>query len=197
MAEEVSTKEKILLEAMELFSTYGYKTVTVRTIASKVGIRDSGLYKHYPSKRAIFEAIVATAKERFLSRAEVAKVADIRLATMKVACLSMFNFQTTDLWATSLRKILMSEMFHDKEMADIYKEIFINMPIRNESIVFDNLIKSGFMKKGDAKVYAMELYAPFFLYHSISFDYTELEGRFKTHVDNFIKAYFTIKRMDE
>lgn len=175
---------------MKLFSVNGYKSVTVRMIANEVGIRDSGLYKHFPSKKAIFNAIVEKAKEQFLNRAEVSRVQDIRLTTMKDSCLSMFAFQTQDSWAVGLRRILMSEMFHDEEMADIYKKFFIDMPINNESKLFEKLMEQGFMKKGDPYVAAMELYAPFFLYHSVTYDLNELERRFSIHVDNFINNYF-------
>ncbi|HAS56392.1 MAG TPA: TetR/AcrR family transcriptional regulator, partial [Firmicutes bacterium] len=52
------TKEKIVDKALELFSIKGYEAVSVNEIAKAVGIRASSLYNHYPSKQAIFDAIV-------------------------------------------------------------------------------------------------------------------------------------------
>ena len=52
------TKQRILDKALELFSTYGYDSVSVGQIAEAVGIRAPSLYNHYPSKQAIFDAIV-------------------------------------------------------------------------------------------------------------------------------------------
>ena len=53
------TKQRILDKALELFSTYGYDSVSVWQIAEAVGIRAPSLYNHYPGKQAIFDAIVA------------------------------------------------------------------------------------------------------------------------------------------
>ena len=58
------TKQKILEKALELFSTYGYDSVSVGEIAKAVGIKAPSLYNHFPSKQAIFDAIVeATAAQ--------------------------------------------------------------------------------------------------------------------------------------
>ena len=50
----MTTKEKILDTALELFSRQGYDGASVRAIARAVGIRESSLYNHFPSKRAVF-----------------------------------------------------------------------------------------------------------------------------------------------
>ena len=40
---ELSTKERILVEAMKLFAVQGFEAVSVRAIAKEVGVRDSAL----------------------------------------------------------------------------------------------------------------------------------------------------------
>lgn len=52
------TKQKILEKALELFSARGYDAVSVGEIAKAVGIKAPSLYNHFPSKQAIFDAIV-------------------------------------------------------------------------------------------------------------------------------------------
>ena len=59
------TKQKIIEKALELFSERGYDSVSVGEIAQAVGIKAPSLYNHYPSKQAIFEAIVASTAERY------------------------------------------------------------------------------------------------------------------------------------
>jgi AcrR family transcriptional regulator len=44
---------------LTLFSEKGYGPVAVAEIADAVGIKAPSLYKHYNSKKAIFDAIVA------------------------------------------------------------------------------------------------------------------------------------------
>ena len=52
------TRERILEQALELFSEKGYDSVSVGEIARAVGIKAPSLYTHFPSKQAIFDAIV-------------------------------------------------------------------------------------------------------------------------------------------
>ena len=52
------TKQRILKKSLELFSTKGYDAVSVGEIAKAVGIKAPSLYNHFPSKQAIFDAIV-------------------------------------------------------------------------------------------------------------------------------------------
>lgn len=46
----MTTKEKILKEALNLFAEKGYNAVYVGEIADAVGIKAPSLYKHYKSK---------------------------------------------------------------------------------------------------------------------------------------------------
>ena len=54
----MTTKEKIMETALQLFSQRGYDGVSVRDIARAVSIRESSLYNHFKNKRAIFDGIV-------------------------------------------------------------------------------------------------------------------------------------------
>ena len=45
MAQE-NTKQRILMEALKLFSKEGYEAVSVEQIANAVGIKAPSLYKH-------------------------------------------------------------------------------------------------------------------------------------------------------
>ena len=52
------TKRVILEEAVKLFARDGYEAVSVEMIAEAVGIKAPSLYKHYKSKRDIFDHIL-------------------------------------------------------------------------------------------------------------------------------------------
>jgi AcrR family transcriptional regulator len=54
----LSTRERILAEALNLFAQSGYGGASIRELARRVGLRESSLYNHFPSKAAILEAIV-------------------------------------------------------------------------------------------------------------------------------------------
>ena len=55
----LSTRERILAEALGLFAESGYGGASMRELARRVGIRESSLYNHFPGKAAILEAIVS------------------------------------------------------------------------------------------------------------------------------------------
>ena len=65
-----TTKQKILTEALKLFSLNGYEAVSVEQIANAVGIKAPSLYKHYKGKRDIFNHILERMNEMDLERAK-------------------------------------------------------------------------------------------------------------------------------
>ena len=64
----MDTKQRILDEALTLFSEKGYANVYVADIADRVGIKAPSLYKHYKNKQAIFDAIIEEMNQRFLEQ---------------------------------------------------------------------------------------------------------------------------------
>ena len=82
----MTTKQKILNEALSLFSEKGYSAVYVGDIAEAVGIKTPSLYKHYKSKQDIFNSCV----EVFSERMENIRT-DLRLPGSKVAS---FSYET-------------------------------------------------------------------------------------------------------
>ena len=55
--ESESTREKILIASIKLFSQHGYSEVSMRNIARAVGIKVPSIYNHFESKQAILDAI--------------------------------------------------------------------------------------------------------------------------------------------
>jgi AcrR family transcriptional regulator len=54
-----TTKERIVDEAIMLFSQMGYDAVSMRDIAVKVGIKAASIYNHFHSKKDILEEMYA------------------------------------------------------------------------------------------------------------------------------------------
>ena len=61
----MNTKQKIIENALILFSEKGYEAVTVANIAEAVGIKAPSLYKHFKSKQDIFESILMELQSRY------------------------------------------------------------------------------------------------------------------------------------
>ena len=55
---EKTTKERILEEAVRLFSRRGYMGTSMSDIAGQLGITKAALYKHYTGKQEILDCII-------------------------------------------------------------------------------------------------------------------------------------------
>jgi len=51
-------RAQILREAARLFGTHGFKGTTTRDVAARVGITEAALYRYFPSKEAMYAAIL-------------------------------------------------------------------------------------------------------------------------------------------
>jgi AcrR family transcriptional regulator len=58
----VERKNQIVREAIGLFSRYGFDGVTIRQLAEACGITEPALYRHFPSKEAIYDAVMDALK---------------------------------------------------------------------------------------------------------------------------------------
>lgn len=188
-----NTKQKIIEESMKLFSVNGFDAVSIRTIAEAVGVGNSALYKHFKSKKEILDAIVLYSSEYYLAMGQK-QITQIQNAEdLKTACLAMFDFQTKDEWMVMFRRLLIIEQFKNPEMAEIYRRFFIELPVESQVQIFRQLIAKGIMNDGNAKVLAMELYAPFYLYHLSSDSQQDLRELFEVHIRNFWESNFIRK----
>jgi TetR/AcrR family transcriptional regulator len=62
-----STREQILAAAENLFATQGYQATTIKQVAEQVGVQGPALYKHFSSKRALFEEVLEQLFTPFVS----------------------------------------------------------------------------------------------------------------------------------
>lgn len=76
MAEKRDTEERqeqIASAALRLVATQGVKALTVDRLARLVGLVPSALYRHFPGKGAILDAVMALMKRRFMENVRRAK----------------------------------------------------------------------------------------------------------------------------
>ena len=189
--QDMTTKETIIFEALKLFSTNGFDSVSTRMIARAVGASDAVIYKHFRSKQEILDTIVEICKQRFAERIKTLDIQQMTWEDMDRICIDMFRFQTEDEWIVMFRKLLIVEQFKNPKMEELYKAFFVDGEINTMTQVFDELIQLELIKNGNPKVYAMELYAPFFMYHTIQSESEVLIKELQTHVKYFRDHYKT------
>ena len=64
------TKHTLRREAVRLFAERGYSAVSMRELAEAVGMRQGGIYNHFPSKQALLADLMATHMETLLATLE-------------------------------------------------------------------------------------------------------------------------------
>ena len=168
----MTTKEKILNEALTLFSEKGYGAVYVSVIADAVGIKAPSLYKHFKSKRAIFDSCVEVFSERMEQVRNKLRLPDTPEAeinyqtadqeTIIEIALNLFEFYLQDDVAAKFRKMLMIERCHNPELNELFEDLFMDGAVRYEEKIFSDLIDAGIIREEDPHIIALRFYTPIF-----------------------------------
>lgn len=194
----MNTKEKILNESLKLFAKKGYDAVGVSEIADAVKIKAPSLYKHYKSKREIFETIIERVN---MADAENAKAYDMPLESiekdgksylnlspdkMKDFTRAMFLHWTKDEFFCNFRKLLTLEQYKDKKAEELFKQYISKGPTDYMADIFANLTGS----RNTAYALAIEYYGPMYLMYSLYDEGVELDGLIKildNHTEKFCR----------
>ena len=135
------TRERIVAKALLLFSREGYEAVSVEQIAAAVGIKAPSLYKHFSSKRDIFNAILRAMEQRDSEQAAACDVPQQPIADDPAAYEStsiqslaafsrqMLRYWTEDPFASAFRRMLTVEQYRSAEMNALYHQYLCAGPL--------------------------------------------------------------------
>ena len=170
----MNTKEKILDEALTLFSEKGYANVYVGDIADRVGIKAPSLYKHYKNKKAIFDAIIDEMNRRFAEQAKAMQIngtdaaadAGIYKSLPEDQLLKLgrefFLYYLHDDYNRKFRKMLTLEQFHDAELAKVYSKLYVDDPLSYQGMLFGFMVTAGILKTDNVQIMTLHFYAPIY-----------------------------------
>ena len=166
-------KEEILIVALHLFARDGYEAVSVSQIAGELDMTKGALYRHYKSKRDIFDCIVQRmeqqdseqARQNEVPEESIEKVPEeyqnVSVEDFVGYSKSMFEYWTEDDFASSFRKMLTIEQFRSEEMQNLYQQYLISGPAEYVKDLFKN------MKIKNPEENAVKFYANMFFYYSM------------------------------
>ena len=166
-------KEEILIVALHLFARDGYEAVSVSQIAGELDMTKGALYRHYKSKRDIFDCIVQRmeqqdgeqATEYDMPQEDKEKMPEkyetVSLDDFVEYSKSMFEYWTEDDFASSFRKMLTIEQFRSEEMQKLYQQYLVAGPASYVKDLFESV---GIV---NAKDKAARFYAAMYFYYSI------------------------------
>lgn len=196
----MSTKEKIIETALELFSQRGYDGVSVRDIARAVGIRESSLYNHFENKRAIFDGIVDFCVQQsevyfrgnalpFDQGDDMSVYQGIRLEHLQELIEQTFLFFFDDPWNLQFRRLLLLSQYTDPRCRDIYRQLYRDKCVQVQEYIFATLMDSGDIRREDPTAVAMEFYGPIFMLIHTCDSFEEARPFIRAHVEQFRKNY--------
>ena len=166
------TKTRILTEALRLFAVSGYEAVTVEQISAAVGIKAPSLYKHYKSKRDIFDHIVLRMQEGDADKAGEHRMPDSNeraaaeltpLERIRQYSIAMFRYWTEEEFPSCFRRMLTLEQYRSAEMSALYQQYLAAGPLEYMREVFLPLCGDS----RTARLRALEFYAPMHLLYSV------------------------------
>ncbi len=191
-------KEEILIVALHLFAIDGYEAVSVSRIAGELNMTKGALYRHFKSKRDIFDCIVRCMEKQDGELASdydmpgdakakmPEKYENVALDVFLEYSKSMFEYWTEDDFASSFRKMLTIEQFRNEEMQDLYQKYLVTGPDFYVEELFESMGITG------AKDKAVRLCAVMHFYYSI-FDGTgdkeKVKDEFVSAISNLVQEF--------
>jgi AcrR family transcriptional regulator len=92
-----TARRKILDAAWQVAHEQGLAALTLREVASRVGIRAPSLYSHFESKHAIYDAMFGESWQEFLDLTRRQELPDTPRAALRAIARTYVEFATADL----------------------------------------------------------------------------------------------------
>lgn len=157
------TRERILAAALDLFSQKGYEGTNIRELAASLGLVKSGLYKHFESKKEIWDALldemIAYYDKRFGSSEHLPSVPD-SLEEMVTMTMRMVDFTVHDEKIVMTRKVLTIEQFRDERARELATKHFLTGLTDMFRQIFAGMMDKGLLKRDDPAMLAFAYTAP-------------------------------------
>ena len=192
----MSTKQKILDEALTLFAENGYDGTGVDLIAERVGIKGPSLYKHYKGKEEILNALIDAAEERyeeyFGSEKHIGKLPQSREEFIKVT-MERISFTMRDPVIRKTRMLLVQEQFRNERISEVTTRHQLDGIQRMFAKIIKGMMDEGIVKNDDPELLAVELTAPAVLQIARSDRQPQYEEEcmeyIEKHLRHFCKVY--------
>ena len=158
-----NTKERILEAALELFSQKGFAGTNIRELSASLGLVKSGIYKHFESKEAVWNALldrmIAYYGERFGSPENLPPVPESSEELIRLT-MRMVDFTVHDEKIVMTRKLLTLEQFRDARAKALATKHFLTGLTQMFTPVFQGMMDKGLLRLDDPEMLAFAYTAP-------------------------------------
>ena len=199
-----ATRQKILDKALELFSTRGYDAVSVGEIAEAVGIKAPSLYNHFPSKRAIFDAIVEATAAQYESDTDridihvqnvtqdIPAFTEIAADALFEKVRQIFEYSLHDETISRFRRMMTIEQFRSPELAALYSRRYVERVVDYHAGIFRALIAVGEIPAEGPDTLAMMYVAPVLTLIAICDRQPEREAECLAALEAHVRLFFRL-----
>ncbi len=192
----MTTKEKILRTALELFSTKGFESTGVDEIAEAIGIKGPSIYKHFKGKQDIFDSIIESFEvyytEYFMRTSNNREIPD-SVWNLKKMTLGQVSATMNDPYIISMRKMLCKEQFKTPAIANLATKHVIDGIEDLYTRMFQGMMDKGLLKEDDAEMLAIQYASPITMYiHMVDREpgkQAMAMERIERHINHFIRVY--------
>lgn len=198
------TKRKITEKALELFSERGYDAVSVGEIAAAVGIKAPSLYNHFPSKQAIFDAIVETTALKYeedtdridihVQRAEsdIPMLMTIGEADLFEKVRQIFDYSLHNDSIRRFRKMMTIEQFRSPKFGELYTRRFLERLVNYHAEIFKSLIAAKVIREGDPNALALMYVSPVIALIGVCDRQPEREAECLENLKAHVKQFYSM-----
>ncbi|MEE0420859.1 MAG: TetR/AcrR family transcriptional regulator [Lachnospiraceae bacterium] len=199
----MNTKEKIIHEALRLFSKKGYDAVSVRDIAGAVGIKESSLYYHFRNKQELFDTIVEfcfqQAKSYFQEHAlpfdeqdDLTMFRETDPEKLTELIFHTFGYFFDDPCNVMFRRLLLLGQYENERIREIYKGLYREYPLKIQREIFAMLMERGLFRKEHPESAAIEFYGVIYMLIHTCDSLEEAKPIIREHMQQFIKNYLVL-----
>jgi AcrR family transcriptional regulator len=114
---------EILDAAMSVFAEKGYEGGTMREIATRLGVTEPALYRHYAGKEALFEDLVSVASDRVVTKAGI-MLDGLEPETLHSALLELIRVRRAHKSGDGSAKPIMAMLFAAAPHNAAFREVF-------------------------------------------------------------------------
>lgn len=194
------TKDALVRAAQQSFGTHGYDGTSIRHLAATVGIKESSVYKHFPSKQAILDAVLERARTQMSSLAatlglpfagsegDVQSYARVEPEVLQQGSAALLAAWLHDDEVVVARRCLTLEQYRSPEVGRSLWTWLWREPLAAQTQLFAQLIDAGHFAPADPEAVALAFWGPILAILMAAEGVGEAEAR--AHLDHHL-AHFT------
>ena len=193
---DMTTKERILYAALDLFSEKGYDGVGVDLIAENAGLKGPSLYRHYKGKEDIFNSLIDLVESHYAEGIDLKNERGKAPASMDELienAMGRIQFTMHDDVIRKTRRVLAMEQFRSERMAELTTRYHLENLQGMYTNIFAGMMEKGVLERDDPEYLALEFVAPVSLLIHMYDRQPEREAevleKIRKHFEHFAKVY--------